>query len=87
MKVTSQKPDDLYTLFARLTGGGVHQMQVSGDSTVREMRLQLEALGGPWGDDPSWLFGGTLMESGHTLQHYGLIDKAVVDIVPRKFLN
>ena len=49
---------------------------------VRELRQQLEAVGGPWGDDTSWLFGGTLMESSHTVQHYGLNNKAVLDVVP-----
>lgn len=84
LRATSHSTPDLYTVFARLARDNIYELRVGPCTSVRELRFQLEVMGGPWGEDPSWLYGGTLMESGLALIHYGIGPKAAIDVIPRK---
>ncbi len=67
--------------YIRILNGGVHEIEASPDSTVRDCRYQLGIRGGPWGEDPRWLYGGSLMETGRTLEFYGVRRRDTIDIV------
>ena len=81
IKATTTKPSMCHPYYVRILNGGVHELEAAPSSTVRDCRYQLGMRGGPWGEDPCWLYGGTLMDSGYTLEHYGVRRKDTMDIV------
>lgn len=84
IRATSETPNQCSSVFARVLSGTIHELRVSLDMTVREVRHQLGAKGGPWGEDPKWLYGGTLLDNGRSLRCYGIRHRDTIDIVLSK---
>ena len=83
---SSTKPSNCCSVFARVLNDTIHELVVGLEMTVREVRHQLGARGGPWGEDTKWLYGGALLENGHALQRYGIRNKDTIDIVLSEYL-
>lgn len=84
IRATALAPPGLFQLVVRELQGSSLELEVTPDTSVRECRLQLESRGGPWGDSPRWLYGGTLIQSGRNVAFYGIKHRDIIDVVPSK---
>ena len=86
IRATNERPEYLSDVIMRMLNSGTIELEVAPETTIRECRTQLAEKGGPWGDDPRWLFGGTLLENGRSVSFYGICDRSTVDVIPREYI-
>ncbi|CAD5111846.1 DgyrCDS1110 [Dimorphilus gyrociliatus] len=85
VRVLSDKPTNLLNIQIKIIDSSTYNITVSGQSTIRDCKLQVSILGGPDLSSASgWLYCGQVLDDEFTLDYYGIRNRDFIDVIIRK---